>query len=140
MASPLKILSLYPNLKQIREAIINIRKEKLPNPNEIPNVGSFFKNPIVLNEVADEIKIKYPNVKFFPVDDNHKKVPAGWLIENSGLKGKSFGEVSIYDKNALVLVNTGNATCNEIISARNEIIKIVKEKFGIILEQEPEII
>jgi len=129
-----------PNLKQIREAIINIRKEKLPNPNEIPNVGSFFKNPIVLNEVADEIKIKYPNVKFFPVDDNHKKVPAGWLIENSGLKGKSFGEVSIYDKNALVLVNTGNATCNEIISARNEIIKIVKEKFGIILEQEPEII
>ncbi|HEY5589223.1 MAG TPA: hypothetical protein VIK86_09760, partial [Candidatus Paceibacterota bacterium] len=129
-----------PNLKQIREAIIDIRKEKLPNPKEIPNVGSFFKNPIVLNEVADKIKMEYPDAKFFPVEDKHTKVPAGWLIENAGLKGKSFGGVSIYNKNALILVNTGNATCDEIISSREEIIKIVNEKFGIILEQEPEIL
>jgi len=93
-----------------------------------------------LNEVADKIKMEYPDAKFFPVEDKHTKVPAGWLIENAGLKGKSFGGVSIYNKNALILVNTGNATCDEIISSREEIIKIVNEKFGIILEQEPEIL
>jgi UDP-N-acetylmuramate dehydrogenase len=129
-----------PSLKQIREAIINIRTSKLPNPKEIPNVGSFFKNPIVLNEVAYKIIEEFPNAKFFALKDDLTKIPAGWLIENAGLKGKSFGNVSIYDKNALVLINTGNATYDDIISARDEIIKIVKNKFGITLEQEPEIV
>lgn len=129
-----------PTLLQIREAIINIRNEKLPNPKVLPNVGSFFKNPIVLREVAHKIKEEYPGAKFFPVDDTHTKVPAGWLIENAGLKGLSFGKVSVYDKNALVLVNTLGATCEDIIRARDEIIKIVKDKFGIELEQEPEIV
>ncbi|MFA5773373.1 MAG: FAD-binding protein [Candidatus Paceibacterota bacterium] len=132
-----------PNLKQIREAIIEIRKEKLPNPKEIPNVGSFFKNPIVSNSVADKIKADFPNAKFFPLETTRQdlvKIPAGWLIENAGLKGKSFGNVSVYDKNALVLVNNGNATKEDLINARNEIIKIVEQKFGITLEQEPEII
>jgi UDP-N-acetylmuramate dehydrogenase len=127
-------------LPDIREAIISIRNEKLPNPKEIPNVGSFFKNPIVSNDIADKIKKEFKNAKFFPVDNNFTKIPAGWLIENAGLKGKSFGKVSVYDKNALVLVNSNNATCEDIISARDEIIKIVKDRFGIILEQEPEII
>lgn len=129
-----------PNLREIRDAIIYIRKNKLPNPKEIPNVGSFFKNPIVLNNISEKIKEEYPLAKFFPVDDTHTKVPAGWLIENAGLKGISFGKVSVYDKNALVLVNLDNATCEDIISARNEIIKIVNDKFGIVLEQEPEIV
>lgn len=127
-------------LKQIREAIIDIRKDKLPDPKEIPNVGSFFKNPIVSREIAEKIQKEFPNAKFFPVDENLTKVPAGWLIENAGLKGKSFGKISVYDKNALVLVNKGNATKNDLIKAKNEIIKIVEDKFGIILEQEPEII
>jgi UDP-N-acetylmuramate dehydrogenase len=93
-----------------------------------------------LNEVSEKIKLEFLNAKFFPVDDSYTKVPAGWLIENAGLKGKSFGKVSIYYKNALVLVNTNNATYEDIISTRDEIVKTVKEKFGIELEQEPEII
>ncbi|HAS69580.1 UDP-N-acetylenolpyruvoylglucosamine reductase [Candidatus Nomurabacteria bacterium RIFOXYC2_FULL_36_8] len=129
-----------PTLAQIREAIISIRQSKLPNPNEIPNVGSFFKNPIVEKVVAHKIKEDYPDAKFFSVDDTHTKVPAGWLIENAGLKGKSFGKVSMYDKNALVLVNKEGATCEDVIRARDEIIKIVKDKFGIELVQEPEIL
>ncbi len=131
---------INPTLSQIRDAIIYIRKEKLPDPNIIPNVGSFFKNPIVLNSIAERIKIDFPDAKFFSVDESHTKVPAGWLIENAGLKGKSFGNVTVYEKNALVLVNTSNATCEDIKKARNEIIKIVKDRFGIELEQEPEII
>ena len=129
-----------PTLSQIREAIIFIRRNKLPNPNEIPNVGSFFKNPIVQNGVADNIKRDFPNAKFFALDDGFTKVPAGWLIENAGLKGKVFGNVSVYDKNALVLVNSGEATSEDVVNARNEIVKVVKEKFGITLEQEPEIV
>jgi UDP-N-acetylmuramate dehydrogenase len=131
---------LNPTLIQIRDAIIYIRNEKLPNPKLLPNVGSFFKNPIVPIKIADNIKIDFPDAKFFLIDDYYIKIPAGWLIENSGLKGKSFGEVSVYDKNALVLVNKGRATYQDIINARNKIIKIVKDKFGIELEQEPEII
>jgi len=127
-------------LSYIREAIISIRSEKLPNPKDIPNVGSFFKNPIVHKEIAIKIKEDFQDAKFFPVDDKTTKIPAGWLIENAGLKGKSFGKISIYDKNALVLVNTNEASYEDIISARNEIIKVVKDKFGITLEQEPEII
>jgi UDP-N-acetylmuramate dehydrogenase len=129
-----------PTLKQIRGAIIEIRREKLPDPKKIPNVGSFFKNPIVPKEKADGIQKEFPNAKFFPVDDKLTKVPAGWLIEKAGLKGKSFGNVSVYDKNALVLVNNGGATKEDLIKAKNEIVKIVSEKFGITLEQEPEIV
>lgn len=129
-----------PTLAQIREAIISIRQSKLPNPKVIPNVGSFFKNPIVLKVVAHNIKEEYPDAKFFPVDDTHTKVPAGWLIENAGLKGTSFGKVSVYGQNALVLVNTLDATYEDIIKARDEIVRVVKDKFGIELEQEPEIV
>lgn len=128
------------SLLEKRKEITNTRWSKLPNPKEIPNVGSFFKNPIVLNKVAEEINYKYPEAKFFPVDEKTTKIPAGWLIENAGLKGKSFGNISVYDKNALVLVNNGNATKEDLVGARNEIIKIVEQKFGITLEQEPEII
>jgi len=128
------------SLLQKREEITKTRWSKLPNPKEIPNVGSFFKNPIVENVVANKIKNNFPDAKFYPLDYNLTKIPAGWLIEQAGLKGKSFGKVSIYDKNALVLVNNGDATKEDIIKTRNEIIKIVKEKFGITLEQEPEIV
>lgn len=129
-----------PTLKQIRYVIINIRKEKLPNPKEIPNVGSFFENPIVPRDLADKICMRYQEAKFFPINNKFTKIPAGWLIENAGLKGISFGKVSVYEKNALVLINNGNATKDDFINARNKIIEIVKDKFGIILEQEPEII
>ena len=129
-----------PTLKQLREAIIEIRKGKLPNPSETPNVRSFFKNPIVENSVVEKIKIDFPKLKFFPIDEKFTKIPAGWLIENAGLRGKSFGNISIYDKNALVLVNNSRASKEDLLKAKDEIIKIIKEKFGITLEQEPEII
>ena len=131
---------LKPKLKNIREAIIFIRSQKLPNPQKIPNVGSFFKNPIIDEIKAKEIKNKYPNIKIFPVNKKKVKISAGWLIENTGLKGKSFGNISVYEKNALVLINNGQATKNNLIETKNKIIKMVKQKFGIILEQEPEII
>lgn len=127
-----------PTLSDIRDAIIIIRREKLPDPSITPNVGSFFKNAIVANEISDKIKKEYPSAIFFKVDERCTKIPAGWLIENSGLKGKSFGHVSIYENNALVLVTDGEATEEDIVNARDEIIKIVHEKFGIKLEQEPE--
>lgn len=129
-----------PSLTEIREAIISIRNSKLPDFRFLPNVGSFFKNPIVLNEVAEKIRIEFPDVKLFKVGEDYTKIPAGWLIENAGLKGKDFGSISIYHKNALVLVNNGNATFSDLLNTKNEIIKNVEEKFGITLEQEPEII
>ena len=127
-------------LENIRKAIIEIRKNKLPNPKDIPNVGSFFKNPIVTKDVADKIKNKYSKAKFFPVDSKFVKIPAGWLIENAELKGKLFGHISIYKNNALVLVNDGMATYDDVIHVRDEIIKIVFKKFDITLETEPEFI
>jgi UDP-N-acetylmuramate dehydrogenase len=129
-----------PTLKQIREGIIDIRNEKLPNPNEIPNVGSFFKNPIISKDLFLAISPTCGQIPSFEVGDDAVKIPAGWLIENAGLKGKSFGNISVYDKNALVLVNNGNATKEDLVNAKNEIIKIVFNKFGVILEQEPEIL
>lgn len=131
---------INPNLSEIRDAIVSIRKDKLPNPKELPNVGSFFKNPIVLREMVNKIEKEFPNIKFFEVDNLHVKIPAGWLIENSGLKGQSFGKVSVYNKNALVLVNDNNGGFNDVVLARDKIIEIVKNKFGIVLEQEPEIV
>lgn len=130
---------IKPTLKEIREAIIEIRSKKLPNPKEIPNVGSFFKNPIVRNSIANKIKEKFPEVKLFPIDENLTKIPAGWLIENAGLKGKSFGNVAVYERNALVLINKNQATREDLMKAKNEIVRIIEEKFEVTLEQEPEI-
>ena len=129
-----------PHVKEIREAIIYIRSEKLPNPKELPNAGSFFENPIVSKEIATTLKNKYSDLKTFPTSDGQVKIPAGWLVDKAVLKGKSFGKISTYDKNALVLVNNGEATKEDLIKAKNEIIKIVQEKFGITLEQEPEMV
>jgi len=132
-----------PTLKNIREAIIYIRSQKLPDTRVNPNVGSFFKNPIITKENFLAISRTYGEIPFFDVRTTRQdlvKIPAGWLIENAGLKGESFGNVSVYDKNALVLVNNGSATKDDLMKAKDEIIKIVFEKFGITLEQEPEII
>ncbi len=129
-----------PSLLEIRNAIIHIRGVKLPDPKVIFNVGSFFKNPIVDSSLAKKLKNNNTDLTVYPIDEEHTKVPAGWLIEKAGLKGKNFGPLSVYNKNALVLVNNGNATYEDVISVRDQIIKIVKDKFDITLEQEPEII
>ncbi len=129
-----------PTLQEIRSAIIAIRSIKLPNPKEISNVGSFFKNPIVQNETAKKLMELYPTMITFSVDKTHTKVPAGFLIETAGLKGKKFGTISSYVNNAMVLINTGGATRSDVENTRDEIIKIVFDKFGILLEAEPEFV
>lgn len=127
-----------PSLSEIREAISTIRWSKLPDPATLPNAGSFFKNPLVDPETAKRIKLDYPDAKIFPVDQTRVKMAAGWLIEKAGWKGYSFGKISVYDKNALILVNNGGANHADLAAARGSIAESVMKKFGVILEQEPD--
>ncbi len=129
-----------PSISEIREAIIHIRSNKLPDPKDIPSVGSFFKNTIVPASVAKSLKNEYPDMVVFPVSDTETKVPSGFLIEQAGLKGKSFGTISSYANNAMVLVNNGGATRSDVEKVRDEITKIIFDKFGIKLETEPEFV
>ena len=139
-----------PSLLQIREAIIHIRSTKLPDPKIIANVGSFFKNPIITKEEFENIESRigqtYAEIPHFDAGYNIStrqdlvKIPAGWLIENAGLKGKSFGPISTYVHNAIVLVNDGSACFADVVHARDEIIITVHQKFGITLECEPEFV
>ncbi len=126
-----------PTILDIRNAIISIRATKLPDPSVMSNVGSFFKNVLVEKEVAKKLSKDYPNMPTFPSDGGKIKIPAGWLIDTAGLKGKNFGNISIYDKNALVLVNNGQASFTELLEAKKFIVNAVKQKYGLTLEQEP---
>lgn len=136
-----------PALADIRQAITEIRWSKLPRPSEIPNVGSFFTNPIVDKKTLNTILKNNPSAPHFEVGTNLFKLSAGWLIDQADLKGKDFGKIKTYQNNALVLINprstsSGQATASfaEVIAARDEIVKIVKEKFGVTIEMEPEIV
>ncbi len=128
------------SLSDIRKAIIAIRAKKLPDPKEIASVGSFFKNAFVPKEHAGKLKAEFPTRAVFPVDEKISKVGAGSLIDTLGMKGKKFGNLSIYPGNALVLVNDGGATRAELSDLVNKIIGGVQEKFGIALEPEPELL
>ena len=124
----------------IRNAIIGIRKEKLPEVSEIGSAGSFFKNPVIEKSEFQRIASTYPEIPHY-VMDNGIKVPAAWLIEQCGWKGRAFGNAGVYSKQPLVLINaTGKATPQEIITLKDNIIDSVKEKFGITLQPEAEII
>ncbi|MDH7444599.1 UDP-N-acetylmuramate dehydrogenase [Aquimarina sp. 2201CG14-23] len=129
-----------PTIKDISEAVINIRRSKLPDPKEIGNSGSFFKNPVISGEAFSELQKSYPNAPFYQIDKHHIKVPAGWLIEQSGFKGKRWGDAGVHSKQALVLVNYDQATGQEILELSKKIQAIVKEKFDIALETEVNII
>lgn len=131
-----------PTLKDVSDAVIRIRQSKLPNPAEIGNAGSFFKNPVVSNSLAEKIIRAYPEAPVYPVkgDENHKKLAAGWLIEQCGLKGLTLENHGVHKKQALVLVNYGSATGNEIFELSSRVIGEVKEKFGVELEREVNII
>jgi UDP-N-acetylmuramate dehydrogenase len=129
-----------PQLKDVSNAVIAIRQSKLPDPKELGNSGSFFKNPILLKSDFEKIHAKFPEMKFYEVSDTEVKVPAGWLIEQAGFKGKRFGDAGIHKNQALVLVNYGNATGQEILNVSKEIQKTIYHTFGIHIEAEVNVI
>ncbi|WP_319590539.1 UDP-N-acetylmuramate dehydrogenase [uncultured Draconibacterium sp.] len=124
------------NLRNIREAVIEIRSSKLPDIKELGNAGSFFKNPVVEVALAEQIKSKYPEIPFYPGGESKIKLAAGWLIEQAGWKGKRIGDAGVHEKQALVLVNYGKVTGKEIYELSEDICKSVEEKFGVSLERE----
>lgn len=124
------------SVKEVSEAVKQIRRSKLPDPGEIGNAGSFFKNPVVPFSKIEELIIEFPEMPFYKVDDENYKIAAGWLIEKSGWKGKRFGDAGVHEKQALVLVNYGGATGSEIHELSQEIVFVIKSKFGINLECE----
>lgn len=128
------------SIKAISDAVIAIRQSKLPDPKFMGNAGSFFKNPIISNETFLKIKGEFPNLPGYPADDQYTKVAAGWLIDQSGLKGFKNGNVGVHDKQALVLVNLSHATGKEIFDLSTYVIETVQKKFGITLEREVNII
>lgn len=137
----------YGNLKEelgdktvtplaVREAVIAIRRKKLPDPEELGNAGSFFMNPIIPISHFEKLKEQYPAMPSYPATEGNVKVPAGWLIEQCGFKGQRHGAVGIYDKQALVLVNWGDATGHEIALVAESIRAAVQDRFGIELMPE----
>lgn len=127
-------------LKNVRQAVINIRSSKLPDPKIIGNAGSFFKNPFVSKNVAVKLKKNYPQILAYEDPSDGIKLAAGWLIDQCGWKGKRIGDAGVHVKQALVLVNYGNATGKEVFDFSEAIKKSVLEKFGVELEREVEVV
>jgi UDP-N-acetylmuramate dehydrogenase len=129
-----------PTLKEVSNAVIAIRQSKLPDPKELGNSGSFFKNPIIPKELYEKAHKQFPEMPHYVVSETEVKVPAGWLIEQAGFKGKRFGDAGIHKNQALVLVNYGNATGQEILAVSRDIQATVFNKFGIAIEAEVNVI
>ena len=130
----------HPTPLQLRQAIIDIRQAKLPEPSELGNAGSFFMNPVVEQNVFERLAKLYPGMPHYYVNEAEEKIPAGWLIEQCGWKGRSMGRAGVYAKQALVLVNLGGATGTDIKALYEAVQHDVKEKFGIWLKPEVNII
>jgi UDP-N-acetylmuramate dehydrogenase len=129
-----------PTLKDVSNAVIAIRQSKLPDPAALGNSGSFFKNPIVPKEQYEKAHALHPEMPHYVVSETEVKVPAGWLIEKAGFKGKRFGDAGIHKNQALVLVNYGNATGQEILAVSRDIQTTVLKEFGIAIEAEVNVI
>jgi UDP-N-acetylmuramate dehydrogenase len=128
-----------PTIRDVSEAVSEIRRSKLPDPAQLGNAGSFFKNPLVDKIDFEGLKLTFPNIQGYIVGDN-VKIPAAWLIEQCGWKGKRIGEVGVHDKQPLVLVNYGGGTGKQILDLAGKIQESVVNKFGIDLEPEPRIL
>jgi len=133
-------ISEEPTLKNVSQAIINIRQSKLPDPLDVGNAGSFFKNPVIEKLHFEALEAQFPDVQSYPVDADSVKIPAGWLIEKAGWKGYKDGEFGVHEKQALVLVNLGNARGKDILKLSRQIQKTVQQQFGIELEREVNVI
>lgn len=131
---------LNPSIKDVSEAVIQIRESKLPNPKDIGNSGSFFKNPVISKTEFNELVKKFSDIPSYTVSDEDVKIPAGWLIEKSGFKGKTFNNYGVHKKQALVLVNYGGAKGSDILNLSKLIQKTVKRLFGITIEAEVNIL
>lgn len=129
-----------PTLQDVSNAVIAIRQSKLPDPKELGNSGSFFKNPIIPKALYEKALAQHPEMPHYTVSETEVKVPAGWLIEKAGFKGKRFGDAGIHKNQALVLVNYGNATGQEILRVAREVQAAVLKEFGIAIEAEVNII
>lgn len=127
-------------IKEVSRKISEIRSSKLPDPDKLNNAGSFFKNPIINREVLDGLRSSYQSIPSYPIDHNQYKLSAAWLIEQCGLKGKRRGNVGVYEKQALVLINYDKATGNEILKFANSIQKSVFDRFGVKLELEVNVV
>jgi UDP-N-acetylmuramate dehydrogenase len=129
-----------PSIADVSEAVIAIRRSKLPDPVVLGNAGSFFKNPVVPQEVADRIRAEHPDLVAYPAGEGLVKLAAGWLIERAGLKGYSLGTHGVHDRQALVLVNRGGATGRDIHDLSTHVLRSVRERFGVELEREVNIV
>lgn len=129
-----------PTIKDVSNAVIAIRQSKLPDPKELGNSGSFFKNPIISRELFNKVKTQHPEIKHYDVSETEVKVPAGWMIEQAGLKGYRDGDAGVHARQALVLVNYGSATGQEILNLSKYVQKTVLDKFGITIEAEVNVI
>lgn len=129
-----------PTIKNVSDAVIAIRQSKLPDPKQIGNSGSFFKNPVIGKEQFEALKEKFPNIANYPIDENNIKLAAGWLIDNAGWKGKTIGNYGVHKNQALVLVNYGGAQGQDIYNLSQEILESIKSIYGVDLEREVNII
>ena len=123
--------------ENLQQQVIHIRQTKLPDPKEFPNVGSFFKNPVISQQAFDQIALQFPNLPHYPQPNNAVKLAAGWLIDQAGWKGKSVGSVGMFHKQALVLVNYQDATLQDVRTTYKAVQHDVFEKFNIELHPEP---
>jgi UDP-N-acetylmuramate dehydrogenase len=129
-----------PGIAEVSRAVINIRRSKLPDPAEIGNSGSFFKNPEVPTAVYEALKARFPDLPAYVISEEIVKIPAAWLIDRAGWKGKRFGNYGVHDKQALVLVNHGGALGSDIYALSGEIMDSVREVYGIELEREVNVV
>lgn len=130
----------YPSLRDVRDAIIKIRRRKLPDPGEIGNAGSFFKNPVIDTNRAEELKREFPSLKLYPSSNGGVKLPAAWLIEQCGFKGVREGNVGVHKNQALVLIAYDGANAGELLCLAQKIKRSVKDRFDVDIEPEVNII